>query len=101
MGDERTVRLLVEKGADVSAVDHVQQTPLHRAALKGHEAVARLLIEKGTDMMIVDRTKWTSLRLAAFNGQQAANGHEDVPSSSALRKGCRFFGCLQEPEDAT
>jgi uncharacterized protein len=50
-GRETVAALLLERGADVSAVArnplHVQ--PLHSAAAGGHTAVARLLLEHGAD----------------------------------------------------
>jgi ankyrin repeat protein len=41
---EATVRLLLEKGVDVSAKDKDGRTALHRAAKKGHETTVQLLI---------------------------------------------------------
>ena len=49
-GDLQIARLLIERGADVKAADHVEETPLHLASGRGHEAVARLLIERGADV---------------------------------------------------
>ena len=46
------MRLLVEKGVDVSAKQDGGLTALHWAALGGHEAVVRLLVEKGADIAV-------------------------------------------------
>lgn len=45
------VQLLLENGADIMAKDSKHnQTPLSRAADRGHEAVVRLLLEKDADL---------------------------------------------------
>jgi ankyrin repeat protein len=70
MGDERTVRLLVEKGTDVMIVDRTKWTPLRLAAFNGqqaangHEDVARVLIEKGADASAVYKNQRTPLKMA-------------------------------------
>jgi ankyrin repeat protein len=46
--DLEIARLLIGKGADVSAADSEKQTLLHYAALNGYEAVARLLRNRKT-----------------------------------------------------
>ncbi|KAI9764162.1 MAG: hypothetical protein M1840_008644 [Geoglossum simile] len=43
-------------------------TPLLRAAEKGHETVARLLLEKGADLNAKTLDGKTALHLAAENG---------------------------------
>jgi ankyrin repeat protein len=40
------VRLLVEKGADVTATSDGGETALHEATLSSHDTVVRLLVEK-------------------------------------------------------
>jgi ankyrin repeat protein len=45
IGDEVTVRLLLEHKADVGAWNSLGRTALHQAAGKGCEAVVRLLLE--------------------------------------------------------
>jgi ankyrin repeat protein len=50
-GYTEIVRLLLESGADVSAVDPgMKATALHAAAYAGHADAARLLIEHGVDV---------------------------------------------------
>jgi ankyrin repeat protein len=54
-GSEGTVRLLVEKGADVTATDKNGVTVLHEAAGSGREGTVRLLIDKGADARATDK----------------------------------------------
>jgi ankyrin repeat protein len=57
-GYEPVARLLIEKGANVSATttDCNKWTPLHMATRYGQEAVALLLIQKGTDVSAIPPT---------------------------------------------
>ena len=45
-GHGAVVRLLVEKGADVTATSDGGETALHEATLSSHDTVVRLLVEK-------------------------------------------------------
>jgi ankyrin repeat protein len=47
------------------------QTPLCRAAQKGHEAVVKLLLEKGADVESKNGVSQTPLILAALYGREA------------------------------
>jgi ankyrin repeat protein len=50
-GDTEIVRLLLEAGADVAAVDpEMEATALHAAAYAGSTAAAKLLVEHGVDI---------------------------------------------------
>jgi ankyrin repeat protein len=42
-----TVKLLLEKGAELESRDRGSRTPLWIAAKGGHEMIAKLLLEKG------------------------------------------------------
>ena len=70
--DVDLVRMLVERGADVSAQDVVGLTPLHWASSRGSVDVARILVEGGADVSAQDTVGWTPLHRAS------SNGHVDV-----------------------
>ena len=65
-------RMLVERGADVSAQDKDGETPLHRASSGGRVDVARMLVERGADMSAQDKDGETPLHRAL------SGGHVDV-----------------------
>jgi ankyrin repeat protein len=54
-GYVETVRLLIDRGADVNARDAMGQTALMRAAMNGASEVILLLLEKGADPSIRDQ----------------------------------------------
>ena len=59
-------RLLIERGADVNAVDRFGYTVLHIAVLSGHLPIVRLLIENGGDPSICDSNGDDVLQFAAL-----------------------------------
>jgi ankyrin repeat protein len=63
-----TVSYLLDKGADVNAVNTNQQTPLHVAAYIGSADIAGLLIENGADVSLADYQMHTPLHYAARSG---------------------------------
>jgi ankyrin repeat protein len=48
-GHLHTVRFLVEKGADVNAVDSGDNTALHWASMRGHVEIVKYLLGQGAD----------------------------------------------------
>ncbi len=70
-GNADTVRLLIERGANVLSKDEQGDTALHKAAAEGHESVARLLLKQGADVSAADSGGRTALHRAAFNGHES------------------------------
>ncbi|KAH0612675.1 uncharacterized protein H6S33_009055 [Morchella sextelata] len=75
---EVVVKLLLEYGADVDALDETSRTPLHLAATRGNEETARILIRSGADIDAKDGEGITPLRYAvtidefSFNDAKAS-----------------------------
>jgi ankyrin repeat protein len=63
-GHLKIVRLLLDKGAKVSARDGSSATPLHVAAWEHHAEIVKLLLEKGSDPNAKDFGENTPLHLA-------------------------------------
>lgn len=80
-------RLLIDEGADISAVDNKESTPLHRAAEREDEAVVRLLIDEGADTSAIDSKGSTPLH-------RAESGNKAVAQS---RSHCQL-SCTSTPE---
>ena len=59
-----TVQVLLEHGADITAQDDTQSTPLHLASSEGWVDVMQILLEHGADVNARDRRHSTPLDLA-------------------------------------
>ncbi|MBI5763241.1 MAG: ankyrin repeat domain-containing protein [Planctomycetes bacterium] len=70
MADVSTVRLLLDRGADVNAVsrDHMQLTPLHQAAVKGKRDMVAMLLDHGANPTPPHPQGYTPLHAAAGGG---------------------------------
>ncbi|KAF5510909.1 Ankyrin-3 [Colletotrichum siamense] len=69
VGHSNVVRILLDKGAEVSPRDEDGRTPLFAAALGGHVEVAALLIEAKADINSnAYDVAWTPIIAASFNG---------------------------------
>ena len=73
-GHVEIVRLLLDAGEDPNRYNpeghHAHSTPLHQAALVGHDAVVRLLVERGARLDIKDSIyRGTPLGWAIHGGQ--------------------------------
>jgi len=67
-------RILVEKGADLNAVDPAGISPVLSAAINGHYDVGIFLLEKGADPNLADDTGRTALYSAVdFHTMPASN----------------------------
>lgn len=64
-GSLEDVKTLVNRGADVNAVDNSGFTPLHQAASYGFVDKAKFLLEKGARLDVVSKAGTTPLHLAA------------------------------------
>ena len=63
-----TLLYLLEKGADVNAMDAKSQTSLHHASWVGNTAVVEQIIERNADFNIKNKVGWTPLHFAASKG---------------------------------
>jgi hypothetical protein len=90
-GDAAAVRSLLDRGADVNAVEGGPSfwTPLMHVALQGDVELVRLLLDRGADVNRQDGDGFTALTVAA------AEGHWEVVMLLALR------GAAIDHRDAT
>ena len=66
---EEIVMLLMEQGADVTATNHTEETPLHWAArVHGSGEVMRAMLNRGADVNAEDIYQITPLHWAAYYG---------------------------------
>lgn len=77
--DRERVAFLLERGADVDAINLMGLAPLHTAARERDSDMVAFLLEQGADPNRADRDGWTPLLHAAFRNH--------VPSVEALAKG--------------
>ena len=62
------VKVLIQEGADVNAVDEDKMTTLHVVAQYGHIDIVKLLIQNGADVNAVSKDGRTALHEAAWSG---------------------------------
>jgi len=67
-GREDVVRLLLERGADITKADKTSCTPLHFAAQSGNTEAIRLLLNRGADTETVEMDFLTPLHIATAAG---------------------------------
>ena len=71
-GDSAAVSELLERQPDLTeSVDENGRTPLHLAALRGHDRVVALLVARGADLEAIDGRGFTVLQLAVNGGSRA------------------------------
>lgn len=71
-GEVRTVKRLLDQGADPNIASHDSDTPLGTAASKGYSVIVSLLIEYGAYPMAANATGATPLHRAALQGMISA-----------------------------
>lgn len=67
---EKIVRLLIDAGTDIHAVDTNDWTPLHEAANMGYENLVQILIEVGSNVDAQKKNGRTALHDAAKTGYE-------------------------------
>lgn len=82
---EDAVRMLVEAGANVNAVNEARFTALHGAAFRGWNEVAAYLVERGAHIDAQDFLGRTAYRIAR-GGQQGFFYQEWPETAAALEK---------------
>jgi len=62
------LQVLLDRGANVDALNDRHITPLYFASVAGHESQVKLLLQRGADRSIASRTGYTPLRAARVKG---------------------------------
>ena len=63
--------LLLQHGFSTSSLSSAGETPLHWAALQGHEGLVRLLLEHGADASIKDDIGFMAIDCAEVMGHES------------------------------
>ncbi len=79
---EKAVQLLVEAGANVTAVNEADFTALHAATFRGLNEVVEYLVEQGADIDARDYRGRTAFRLA--EGHKSAFAFQEYPETAEL-----------------
>ncbi|KAJ3256726.1 phosphate system positive regulatory protein pho81 [Boothiomyces macroporosus] len=67
-GKLEIIKLVVERGGDINAVDVYGRTPLHYSCLYGHDEVTLFLLSKGANVNAIDRDENSPLINAIIGG---------------------------------
>lgn len=103
-GDADMVEFLLSRGADpiIGASRKGYDTPLHKAAEKGHTNVVNVLLNHGVNVDIKNRSQATPLMSAAWSRQPDAVGlliqrGANVNARDSSRRTALFMGVLNQP----
>jgi uncharacterized protein len=81
------VKILLDLGADVNAIDNNGDTPMHGAAYGAYPSVVKLLAERGADPQIwKEKNKFGRTPLFIAEGYQGRLPRPDVPTIDAVTK---------------
>ena len=103
VGDIATVRLVLDRGADLNAESAVDGSPLVIASSAGHEAIALLLLDAGADPMSTDAGNMTALHYAFRDGLKILHGYNVTDDEVVCNFGgdatrCKPLSILSEQE---
>lgn len=96
-GHAEVMRLLVERGAVVAAVDSKGRTALHFAAERGQAAAIEYLAETTADLNATDNDGHTPLLISALRGQESA---VDALCVAGADMSCRAMSSLCDEPDS-
>ena len=82
LGAEKAVRVLLDAGADINAVNEADFTALHGAAFRGLNEVITYLVERGADIDARDFRGRTAYRMA--EGAKQSFQFQSWPETAAL-----------------
>ena len=81
------VKMLLDLGADINAIDNNGDTPMHGAAYGAYPTVVKLLAERGADPQIwKEKNKFGRTPLFIAEGYQGRLPRPDVPTIEAVTK---------------
>jgi ankyrin repeat protein len=89
-GQEETVQLLLDLGANINAVDDHGMTALIRAARCGHDKLVEILLSRGADATMKDKKGWTAEKwLSTGRLNKPGNGpgtesHDDIRTDKEI-----------------
>ena len=93
------VKMLLDLGADVNAIDGNGDTPMHGAAYGAYPTVVKLLAERGANPQIwKEKNKFGRTPLFIAEGYQGRLPRPDVPTIDAVTKLMRAAGLSTEGE---
>ena len=83
-------KLLLDRGAEVNVRNDLGQTPLHKAASRGHLQAAKLLLDRGVDRAVRDQAGLLARDFAL------AKSHHDVAKVLAPLVSSQDLGPAQQ-----